>query len=61
MIKETGGIGERDQIKCASTSTGSDVISICIAPVKIESKDTSKAFHNCALLDSCSQGIFILD
>ena len=34
---------------------------MCIVPVQIKSKDTSKTVHTYALLDSCSQGTFILD
>ena len=50
-----------EEVKCASTNTGSDVISMCIVPVQIKSKDTSKTGHSYTLLDSCSQGTFILD
>ena len=50
-----------EEVKCASTNTRSDVISMCIVPVQIKSKDTSKTVHTYALLDSCSQGTFILD
>ena len=50
-----------EEIKCPSTNTRSDVISMCIVPVQIKSKDTSKTVHIYALLDSCSQGTFILD
>ena len=49
-----------EEVKCASTNTESDVIGICIAPVQIKSKDTSKKVHTYTLLDSCSQGTFIL-
>ena len=49
------------EVKCASTNTGSDVISMCIVPVQITSTNTSKKVHTYALLDSCSQGTFILD
>ena len=34
---------------------------MCIIPIQIKSKDTSKTVHTYALLDSCSQGTFILD
>ena len=49
-----------EEVKCASTNTGSDVISMCIVPVQIASTNTSKKVHTYALLDSCSQGTFIL-
>ena len=48
-------------VKCASTNTGSDVISICVVPVQVASISTSKKVHTYALLDSCSHGAFILD
>ena len=50
-----------EEVKCASTNTGSDVISMCIVPVQIASTSTSKKVHTYALLDSCSQDTFILD
>ena len=50
-----------EEVKCASTNTRSDVISMCIAPVQIKSKDTSKTVHTYAFLDSYSQGRLILD
>ena len=49
-----------EEVKCASNNTGSDVISMCIVPVQIASTNTSKKVHTYALLDSCSQGTFIL-
>ena len=50
-----------EKVKCASTNTAPDVISMCIVPAQIKSQDTSKTVHPYSLLDSCSQGIFILD
>ena len=50
-----------EEVKYASTNTRSDVTSMCIVPVQIKSKDTSKTVHTYALLDSCSQGTFILN
>ena len=50
-----------EEVKCASTNTGSDVISMCIVPVQITSTNTSEKVHTYALLDSCSQFTFILD
>ena len=44
-----------EEVKCASTNTGSDVISMCIVPVQFASTSTSKKVHNYALLNSCSQ------
>ena len=48
-------------VKCASINTGSDVTSMCIVPVQITSTNTSKKVHTYTLLDSFSQGTFILD
>ena len=50
-----------EEVKCASINTGSDVISMCIVSVQIASTSTSKKVHTYALLDSCSQGTFVLD
>ena len=50
-----------EEVKCASTNAGSDVISMCIVPVQITSTNTSEKVHTYALLDSCSQFTFILD
>ena len=50
-----------EEVKYALTNTRSDVIRMCIVPVQIRSKDTSKTVHFYALLDSCSQGTFILN
>ena len=33
---------------------------MCIVPVQIKSKDTNKTVHTYALLNSCSQGTFVL-
>ena len=49
-----------EELKCTSTNTRSYVISMCIVPVQIKSKDTSKTIYTYTLLDSCSQGMFIL-
>ena len=50
-----------EEVKCTSTNTGqSYVISICIVPIQIKSKDTNKSVHTSAFLDSCSQSTFIL-
>ena len=44
----------KPEVKCASTNTGSDVISMCIVLVQITSTNTSKKVHTYGLLDSCS-------
>ena len=43
-----------EEVKCASTNTGSGVISISIVPVQIESKNTRKTVNIYSVLDSCS-------
>ena len=51
----------QDEVKCASINTGSNVISVCSVPVKIQGSSGSKLIHTYTLLDSCSQGTFISD
>ena len=51
----------QDEVKCASINTGSNVMSMCTVPVKIKGSSGEKVIHTYALLDSCSQGTFILD
>ena len=46
---------------CASLNTGMEVISMCVVPVKLRHGDSGKTLKTCALLDSCSQGTFILE
>ena len=48
-------------MKCASISKYSDVVSMCIAPVRVKRKNSINEVHTYALLDSCSQGTFALD
>ena len=48
-------------MKCASINTGSNVISMCTVPVKIKGSSGNKVIRTYALLDSCSQGTFLLD
>ena len=47
--------------ECASLNTGMEVISMCVVPVKLRHGDSGKTLKTCALLDSCSQGTFILE
>ena len=46
---------------CASLNAGMEVISMCVVPVKLSHGDSGKTLKTYALLDSCSQGTFILD
>ena len=47
--------------KCASSNIGSDVIRIWNFLIQIKLKDTGKTVYTYVLLDSCSQGTFILN
>ena len=60
---EDTDINERkeEKVKYALTNTRSDVVRMCIVSVQLRSKDTGKTAHFYALLDSCSQGTFILN
>ena len=51
----------QDEVKCASINTGSNVISMCTVPVKIKGSSGNKVIYTYSLLDSCTQGTFILD
>ena len=46
---------------CASLNTGTEVISMCVVPVKLRHGDSGETLKTYALLDSCSQGTFILE
>ena len=50
-----------EEIKCASTNTYSDFVSMCIVPVIVKRKNSINKVQTFARLDSCSQGAFILD
>ena len=52
-----------NDVKCETTTakSGLKVISMCIVPVKIKHGDSNKMVTTYAMLDSCSQGFFILD
>ena len=47
-------------MKCALVNTGANVISMCIVPVNLTHSHSGKTVKTHALLDSCSQGKFIL-
>ena len=50
-----------EEIACTSINTGSDIISMCIALVQIRQGESGKVCQPYLILDSCSQGTFILD
>ena len=61
-IKDEKNNGERnEEMKCAAINTYSDVIDMCTVPVRVKRKDSINEVQIYALLDSCSQGTFILD
>ena len=61
-IKDKKSNGKQNEkMKCASINTYSDVVSMCIVPVKVKRKDSINEVQRYALLDSCNQGTFILD
>ena len=56
MMKKNQG-----DVKCASVNTGTDVISMCVVPIKVQYGNSRKVLETHPLLDSCSQGTFILE
>ena len=50
-----------ENIACASTKFSAQVISMCVVPVLIKHKDSTKEIITHAILDSCSQGTFIVE
>ena len=51
----------QEAVKCASDNAGTDVISMCVVPIMVQYGNSGKALETNALLDSCSQGAFILE
>ena len=51
----------QEGVKCASGKTGTDVVSMCVVPIKVKYCNSGKVLETQALLDSCSQGTFILE
>ena len=47
-------------IACASTKISAQVVSMCVVPFVIKHKDSTKEIITHAVLDSCSQGTFIV-
>ena len=61
-IKDETSNGEQnEEMKCASINTYSDVVSICIVPVRVKRKDSVNEVQTYIRLDSSSKGTFILD
>ena len=52
---------KRGGVKCASANTGTDVISMCVVPIKVQYGNSGKILETHDLLDSCTQGTFILE
>ena len=48
-------------MKSASVNTGTDVVSMCVVPIKVKYGNSGKVLEKHALLDSCSQGTFTLE
>ena len=43
---------------CASTVAHTDVISMCVVPVKVKYKDSNSVYSTLVMPDNCSQGCF---
>ena len=52
---------ENEEMKYFSINTYSDVVSMCIVPLRVKMKDSINEVQTYGLLGSCSQGTFILD
>ena len=48
-------------VKCATVNTGGNVISMYVGPVNLRCSSSGKTAKTYALLDSCSQGTFMLE
>ena len=56
----TGNEERKDSVKaCPLTAVHTEVISICVIPVKVKYKDTNSVYSTFAMLDNCSQGCFV--
>ena len=52
-----GNEEKKDSVKaCASTVAHTEVISMCVIPVKVKYKDSNSVYSTFAMLDNCSQG-----
>ena len=52
--------GKNEGVKCASVNTSTDVISLCVVPIKVQYDNSGNVLETHAALDSSSQGTFIL-
>ena len=53
--------GKNEVVKCASVNTGTDLTSMCLVPTKVRYDNSGKVLETHGLLDSSSQGSFILE
>ena len=64
-INSDKGLGDdrksQGDVKCTSVITGTDVISICEAPIKLQYGNSGKVLETHALLNSCCQGTLIME
>ena len=60
-INSDKGLANDEGVKYASVNTGTDVISMCVIPIKVQYGNSSKILETHALLDSCSEDTFILE
>ena len=51
----------RVDVKCATVNTSGNVISMCLVPVNLRYSHSGTTVKTYALLDSCSQGTFMLE
>ena len=57
---QTGNEENKDIVRtCASTVAHTEVISMCVIPVKVKYKDSNSVYSTFAMLDNCSQGCFV--
>ena len=55
-----GNEEKKDSVKaCALTVAHTEVISMCVIPVKVKYKDSNSVYSTFAMLDNCSQGCFV--
>ena len=52
---------KNEGVKCASVNTDTDIISMCVVPIKVQYGNSGKVLETHFLLDSCSQGTLILE
>ena len=50
----------KDSVKaCALTVAHTEVVSMCVIPVKVKYKDSNSVYSTFVMLDNCSQGCFV--